>query len=342
MSKNKIRLLICLSIAAIVLMAGISWGSSRVPYDETLMIILEKLTGKSFSTSVNIQHAAVVWQLRTPRVLLAFLVGGLLAVSGSVVQSMLKNELASPYTLGVSSGAALGAGIIIILNINLPLVGRFSLPAAGFIGGIITVYGVLIFSKSVDKTLTNNTIILAGMVFSLFINAVLTLLTVFFGGDLKAVTLWQMGSFALKGWKYVEYLIPFAVIGLSGVMCYTRELDLLSFGENDAAAVGVDIYKVKQRLFVLASILTGAAVALSGIIGFIDLIAPHLVRRYFGSKHSVVIPMSFVFGGTFMVAADLAARTLIPKTELPIGAVTAFIGAPFFIYVYFRKGRRAC
>lgn len=342
MRKNKIRMLLCLPIIVFILMAGISWGSSSVPYNETITIIISKIFNTHMPSSINLQHTAIIWNLRFPRVLLAFLVGGSLAVSGSVVQSVLKNELASPYTLGVSSGAALGAGMMIILGINLPFAGKFSLPVVGFLCSMITVYCVLAFAKRVDRSLANNTIILAGMVFSLFINAVLTLMTSFFSGDLKAITLWQMGSFALKGWKYVGYMLPFAVVGISGVMCYTREMDLLSFGENDANSVGVDTYKVKQRLFIFASILTGASVALSGIIGFIDLITPHIVRRYLGSKHCLVVPWSFVFGGTFMVIVDLAARTLIPKTELPVGAITALIGAPFFMYVYFRRGRRAC
>lgn len=261
-------------------------------------------------------------------------------MSGSVVQSILKNELASPYTLGVSSGASLGAGLVIVLGISIPFLGQLTLPLIGFLCGLITVYGVIVFSSKIDKTMANNTIILAGMVFSLFVNALLTTLTALFSEDIKSISLWQMGSFSMKGWSYVRVLIPFLVIGAIGVLRYTKEMDILTFGEEQAKAVGVDTNKVKKHLFIHSAILTGSAVALSGTIGFVDLIAPHMVRRVFGSKHKYVIPMSFVFGGSLMVITDLIARTIVSPAELPVGAITAIIGAPFFAYVYFSKGKK--
>ena len=145
----------------------------------------------------------------------------------------------------------------------------------------------------------------------------------------------------MKGFSSVKAIIPFILIGLVGVLIHTREMDILTFGEEQAKAVGVDTTKVKKRLFIFSAILTGSSVALSGTIGFVDLIAPHIVRRIFGSKHIYVIPMSFIFGGTLMVITDLIARTIIAPAELPVGAVTALIGAPFFAYIYFGKGKRA-
>lgn len=179
------------------------------------------------------------------------------------------------------------------------------------------------------------------MVFSLFVNALLTTITALFSEDLKSISLWQMGSFAMKGFSAVKAIIPFCVIGIAGILIYTKEMDILTFGEEQAKAVGVNTTKVKKRLFIFSAILTGSAVALSGTIGFVDLIAPHIVRRIFGSKHSYVIPMSFVFGGSLMVITDLIARTVVTPAELPVGAVTAIIGAPFFAYVYFSKGKRS-
>lgn len=272
-----------------------------------------------------------------PRVLLAFLVGGCLATSGAVVQSILKNQLASPYTLGVSSGASLGAGLVIITGITIPVIGSFTLPFVGFIFGLFTVYLVILFSSKIDKTMSNNTIILAGMVFSLFVNALLTTLTAMFSEDLKRIALWQMGSFAMKGWTYVGLIIPFCLVGMIGTLMYTKEMDILTFGEEQAQSVGVDTSKVKTKLFIFSAVLTGGAVSLSGTIGFVDLIAPHVVRKIFGSNHKYVIPMSFVFGGCLMVVTDLIARSVFAPTELPVGAVTALIGAPFFAYVYFKK-----
>ena len=304
---------------------------------DTISIIANKLINIPLRDGVMPKDVSIIWKIRLPRVLLAFLVGGCLATSGAVVQSILKNQLASPYTLGVSSGASLGAGLVIITGITIPVIGSFTLPFVGFIFGLFTVYLVILFSSKIDKTMSNNTIILAGMVFSLFVNALLTTLTAMFSEDLKRIALWQMGSFAMKGWTYVGLIIPFCLVGMIGTLMYTKEMDILTFGEEQAQSVGVDTSKVKTKLFIFSAVLTGGAVSLSGTIGFVDLIAPHVVRKIFGSNHKYVIPMSFVFGGCLMVVTDLIARSVFAPTELPVGAVTALIGAPFFAYVYFKK-----
>ncbi|GAA6310968.1 hypothetical protein HMPREF0977_00132 [Clostridium sp. 1_1_41A1FAA] len=304
---------------------------------DTISIIANKTFGITLRDGVLPKDVSIIWKIRLPRVLLAFLVGGCLATSGAVVQSILKNQLASPYTLGVSSGASLGAGLVIITGITIPVIGSFTLPFVGFIFGLFTVYLVILFSSKIDKTMSNNTIILAGMVFSLFVNALLTTLTAMFSEDLKRIALWQMGSFAMKGWTYVGLIIPFCLVGMIGTLMYTKEMDILTFGEEQAQSVGVDTSKVKTKLFIFSAVLTGGAVSLSGTIGFVDLIAPHVVRKIFGSNHKYVIPMSFVFGGCLMVVTDLIARSVFAPTELPVGAVTALIGAPFFAYVYFKK-----
>ncbi|WP_018591699.1 FecCD family ABC transporter permease [Terrisporobacter glycolicus] len=326
-----------ISLLAIIWL-GTSIGSSDISIFDTLSIIGNKMLNLPLSENVTPKHISIIWNLRLPRVLLAFLVGGCLATSGAVVQSILKNELASPYTLGVSSGASLGAGLIIVTGISIPLIGGFTLPFIGFIFGLITMFSVIVFSTKIDKTMSNNTVVLVGMVLSLFVNALLTTLTAFFSNDLKSIALWQMGSFAMRGWTYVGLILPFFLVGMLGVFKYTKEMDILTFGEEQAKAVGVDTYKVKRKLFVYCAILTGGSVALSGTIGFVDLIAPHVVRKAFGSNHKYVIPMSFLFGGGLMVIADLISRTLFAPIELPVGAVTALIGAPFFAYVYFKKG----
>ncbi|MEG1481071.1 FecCD family ABC transporter permease [Clostridium sp.] len=338
-TNRNIRLsLISIPIVFFIICIGTSIGSSNINLLDIVSIIGNKLIGIPLRSGITGQEIAIIWDIRLPRVLLAFLVGGALSVSGAVVQSILKNPLASPYTLGVSSGAGLGAALMIIFGINIPIIGTtFSLPIVGFIFGLLTVVLVLLFSKSVDKLLTNNTIILAGMVFSLFLNAMLTTIGSMHGDSIKAISLWQMGSFAMKGWKYVLVFIPFIIIGLIGVLVNTKEMDILTFGEDNAKAVGVNTTKIKTRLFIFTAILTGSAVSLSGIIGFVDLIAPHVIRRVFGAKHSFVIPMSFIFGGCLMTIADLISRTIIVPSELPVGAITAIIGAPFFAYIYFKK-----
>lgn len=335
--KRKMLLWLSLPLAFLVICIGTSIGSSNISMLDTISIIANKTFGITLRDGVLPKDVSIIWKIRLPRVLLAFLVGGCLATSGAVVQSILKNQLASPYTLGVSSGASLGAGLVIITGITIPVIGSFTLPFVGFIFGLFTVYLVILFSSKIDKTMSNNTIILAGMVFSLFVNALLTTLTAMFSEDLKRIALWQMGSFAMKGWTYVGLIIPFCLVGMIGTLMYTKEMDILTFGEEQAQSVGVNTSKVKTKLFIFSAVLTGGAVSLSGTIGFVDLIAPHVVRKIFGSNHKYVIPMSFVFGGCLMVVTDLIARSVFAPTELPVGAVTALIGAPFFAYVYFKK-----
>ncbi|SCI11596.1 MULTISPECIES: FecCD family ABC transporter permease [unclassified Romboutsia] len=334
---NKKKLIISILIAFLIIGIGTSVGSSNINLLETISILMNKCFNFAIKDGIDPKNIGIVWKLRLPRVLLAFLVGGCLATSGAVVQSILKNQLASPYTLGVSSGASLGAGLIIVTGIAVPVIGNFTLPLVGFLFGLATVFIVITFSVKIDRTMSNNTIILSGMVLSLFVNALLTTLTALFSEDMKSISLWQMGSFAMKGWSYVRLLIPFVIVGMIGIIKFTKEMDIITFGEEQAKAMGVETSKVKRKLFIYSAVLTGGAISLSGTIGFIDLIAPHVVRKVFGSNHKYVIPMSFLYGGCFMVIADIVARTVIVPSELPVGAVTALIGAPFFAYVYFKK-----
>jgi iron complex transport system permease protein len=262
-------------------------------------------------------------------------------MSGAVFQSVLKNQLASPYILGVSSGASLGAGIIMLTGFYLPLAGGFTLPLTGFLFALGSIFLVIVLSSGLDRNLSNNTIILFGMVFSLFINAILTLLCALYREELKNLLFWQLGSFANKGWTYVGFMLPFLLLGTLGIALFTREMDILSFGETEALSLGVNSGSVKKRLLAASAVLTGAAVALSGAVGFVDLIAPHVSRKLVGSRHRCVIPMAFLVGGSLLTLTDLAARTLLSPTELPVGAVTALIGAPFFAWVYFGGRRRS-
>jgi iron complex transport system permease protein len=250
---------------------------------------------------------------------------------------VLKNQLASPYILGVSSGASLGAALVMLSGLSLPLLSAFTLPAAGLLFGLATVFIVVAFSSKIDKSISSNTIILCGMVFSLFINAILTTLVALFHEELKTLVIWQMGSFSMKGWLDLRLFVPFFIAGSIGLIRFTRELDLLTFGDEEAKAAGVETEKTKKLLFIFGAVLTGSSVALSGAISFIDLIAPHISRKIVGAAHRYVLPESFIIGGILMTASDLVARTILSPSELPVGAVTAIIGAPFFVWVYFRK-----
>ena len=338
--KRKMLLWLSLPLAFLVICIGTSIGSSNINIFNIISVIGNKLFSIPLIEGVGSNDVAIIWVVRFPRVLLAFMVGAALSVSGAVMQSILKNPLASPYTLGVSSGASLGVGIYIILGASIPFIGNLALPFIGFLSGLLTVIMVILFANRVDRGMSNNTIILSGMVFSLFASAMLTTISALNTHKIEAITMWQMGSFNMRGWSYLLVGLPFFIVGVSIVLRYSREMDILTFGEDGAKAIGVETEKVKKHLLFSTAVLTGSAVALSGTIGFIDLIVPHLVRKIFGSNHKVVIPMCILLGGSFMVLTDLVARTIISPSELPVGAITAIIGAPFFGYLYFSKRSR--
>ena len=338
--KRKMLLWLSLPLAFLVICIGTSIGSSNINIFNIISVIGNKLFSLPLIEGVGSNDVAIIWVVRFPRVLLAFMVGAALSVSGAVMQSILKNPLASPYTLGVSSGASLGVGIYIVLGVSIPFIGNLALPFIGFLSGLLTVIMVILFANRVDRGMSNNTIILSGMVFSLFASAMLTTISALNTHKIEAITMWQMGSFNMRGWSYLLVGVPFFIVGVSIVLRYSREMDILTFGEEGAKAIGVETEKVKKHLLFSTAVLTGSAVALSGTIGFIDLIVPHLVRKIFGPNHKVVIPMCILLGGSFMVLTDLVARTIISPSELPVGAITAIIGAPFFGYLYFSKRSR--
>ena len=285
-------------------------------------------------------YDSIIWKMRIPRVLAAFLAGGALCVCGAVMQSVLENPLASSYTLGVSSGASLGAAIVIITGISSPVLKALMLPAAGFVFGLLTVGTVMAIAAAFDRNLQSRTIILIGVIVSMFMNSVLTLLASLFHEHAQELYLWMNGSFSSRGWQAV-WIMAAACIVIVPIICrYSTELDILSFGDEQSQAMGVDTGRVRRILMILTTLLTGICVSLVGVIGFADLVIPHAVRRIFGVPNRRVLPLSFIFGGSFMMLADLAARTVIAPREIPVGAITALMGAPFFIYVCIAGRRR--
>lgn len=336
--KSKMILLACVALAALILSIGV--GSVFVSPGDILAILSGRLFGTALPESIPSGYSAMILDLRLPRVLLAFLTGAALAVCGSVMQSILQNPLASPFALGVSSGAGLGAAIVIVSGLSVAGLGVVLLPSVSLLFALGTVFLVILIAARLDRRMSNITIILVGLVLSLFCNAVMDLLATTSPGNAQRLQLWQLGSFSMKEWSAVWILCPVLLAGLLIFLCYARQLDVMSFGEEQAQAMGVDLRKSKWILMTVIAVLTGTAVALAGVIGFVDLIAPHVVRRWFGASHRRVLPASALFGGTFLVLCDLAARTLTSPREIPIGAITALLGAPFFLYVFFSGRKR--
>ena len=340
MKKTRFLLFASLLFSLIVLFVAVGTGSVFVSPKESFRILAHRLFSLPADSTIPAYRVAIIADLRLPRVLLAFIAGGALSVSGAVMQSVLKNPLASSFTLGVSSGASLGAGTVILFGFTGALHGFVTVPAAGFAISLLTVFFLLRFSRAIDPSFQNNTIILAGMILSLFLNALLTLFSALSTDGLKNLLSWQLGSFALKGYAPVLILAPIAALGSLAIFRYRRELDILTFGTDEAASLGVPVKKTKNILITIASILTGCTIAFTGVIGFIDLAIPHMVRRIWGPAHRTLIPFSLLFGGTFMVLADLFCRTALPSAELPVGAVTAILGAPVFAHIYLTSRRR--
>lgn len=334
MKKGRLILSLLVTIAVIIL--GIGVGSVFVPPKEIFSVFGNKL----FGTPAEEMTISLIWKLRFPRVIMSFLVGGALSAAGAVSQSVLKNPLASPYTLGVSSGASLGAALVIVSGFTL--FGRFTLPFAGLLFGIITVVLAVVLASRVDMNLGSSTIVLTGMVFSLFMNALVTLMAGLAPDKYPVIMQWQMGTFSAKSWNYIGIMLPVFLICMAVFLRFSGEMDLLTFGEEQATAIGMETKKVKWILLLTVAVLTGTSVAFAGVIGFVDLIVPHAVRKIFSSKHRIVIPMSALLGGAFMTLCDMAARTIVSPKELPIGVVTAMVGAPCFVYIYLKgKNRRA-
>ncbi len=337
MKKLQLKIGITLLICVMVLIVAVGFGTVRIEPANIFAIFGHKLFALELPSEISDNIASIFWTMRLPRAIAAFLVGAALAVTGTVMQSVLRNPLASSYTLGVSSGASLGVALMVVFGISLPFIGNFSLPMIGFVFGLGTVLLAMAMAMQLDKNLENQTIILIGMVLSLFVSSMLTILIVLSKEHMEQIIFWQMGSFSAIKWSHVQVLLMIIIPGILFLMYFAQEMDIMTFGEEQAISVGIDMRRMKIILITASALLTGTAVAFVGIIGFIDLIAPHVVRKIYGASHRIVVPMSALFGGAFMTLADMVSRTIISPSELPIGAVTTLIGAPFFAYVYFSK-----
>lgn len=337
-NKRSLAGIILLSIISVFVIAlGTCIGSTYISFGDTVKVVFSKLFSIPISEEIGANTAAIIWQMRLPRVLLAFLTGAAMSVGGAITQSVLHNPLASPYTLGVSSGASIGAAVVMLFGITLPFLSGMSLAVSGSIFAVVTVVVCIFFAARVDKNLSSATLVLCGMVLSLFLSSVFTLVAGLSKDNMTRLIRWQMGSFSSKGWHSVAILFIVTLIGCIASYLYSRELDIMSFSDEQAASIGVDVKKTKWILLVVTAVMTGVAVSFAGVIGFIDLIAPHVARKLFSPKHKYVLVLSALLGGSFMVIADLVSRTIMPPSELPVGAVTALIGAPFFAYIYFSK-----
>lgn len=304
---------------------GVSFGSVNIPFS-TL-----------WDSETNAVAHNILWQIRMPRVVLSILVGASLALAGAAFQGLLKNPLADPYTLGISSGASVGAVATIFFGISLPVIGNYTLPLFSMIGALITITLVMSFARVVDRTMKMETLILTGIIFSSFLGSCISLMVALTGEQLREIIGWLLGSVSMRGWPYVQMILPFVVVGMLIIWLNRRELNAMIYGEERAQYLGVNVKRSKYMILAGGSMLTGASVAVSGTIGFVGLVIPHMVRILIGADHRHLLTLSLLNGASLLVICDLVSRTIIAPTELPIGVITAFIGAPVFAYIFFKQ-----
>lgn len=325
MSKNVLAYIVSLLLLVGAIVLGVTIGT--VSISPTVL----------WNPASDEMAANILWNIRMPRVVLAGLVGAALAIAGAAFQGLLKNPLADPYTLGVSSGASVGAVMTLFFGISLPFLGSYTLPVMSMIFALLTMILVMGFARLVDRSMKMETVILTGIIFSSFLGSIISLMIALTGEELRQIIGWLLGSVSMRGWPYVQMALPFILIGSFVLWLNRRELNAMLFGEERAQHLGVDVKRRKWAILIAGSVLTGAAVAVSGTIGFVGLVVPHMTRLVWGSDHRHLLPLSFINGAALLITCDLVARTIISPTELPIGVITAFIGAPVFAFIFFRQ-----
>jgi iron complex transport system permease protein len=322
-------------VLSVVLGAGI--GRLEVSWGTIITVFLKKL-GLA-AGAVDRTTEVIIWDIRLSRVVLSGLVGAALAVAGVVFQGLLLNPLADPFTLGVSTGGAFGVALLVMLGVGGSFLGLSPLPLGALAGALGAMALVLVLSREGGR-LRKETLILAGIVVSTFLAALISLIKSLDEESLSAIVFWIMGSLSGRGWIHVGFLLPYVIAGLALAAYHSRELDILALGEEQSHYLGVSVSRVRLKLLLGASLLTAGAVAVSGVIGFVGLVVPHLCRILAGPSHGRLLALSALAGALILIWADVLARVLLASgQELPVGVVTALLGGPFFFYLL--KSRRA-
>lgn len=341
--QRKLSILICLiTLFITVLVFSSIIGAAKINPLASIRIIMSRipLLGAEIDVSdISTAQIAIIANIRLPRILLAFVVGFALSVVGVAMQGMLKNPMADPFIIGTSSGAAFGAAIAIVLKLNKLVGGIGIISLFAFIGALLATTLVYSLAKIKHKVPVT-TLLLAGIATGQFFTAITSFLMVISSKDVNSIIFWTMGSFSARGWTQLRIAILPVLLGSIVIYVFSKDLNILLLGETNAQNTGVAVERVKRYILVTSALMTAVVVSVSGIIGFIGLIIPHIMRMLIGPDHRVLIPSSGILGGIFLIVADTLARTIIAPTEIPVGIITAIAGGPFFIYLL-RKNKRA-
>lgn len=338
MTRTAPRTVPVLSTAVVLLAAAMLVGTLVGPAGLTprgvLLELVDLLPFVHVDSGLSDRQQVILWELRVPRVVLGAVVGAMLAIAGATYQGVFRNPLADPYLLGVSSGAGLGATLAIVAGGAL---GTGIIPPAAFVGGMVAVMATYALGRTVGAGRTEVVIILAGVAVGAFANAVQTFFLQRHDDSLRQVYSWMLGRLATDGWSDVVTVLPYVVVAVSVIAMHRRTLDVMAVGDVEASSLGIAPARVRLVLIAVATLGTAAVVSVSGLIGFVGIVIPHAVRLVIGPGHRLLLPLSMLVGGAFLVLADVVARTAMAPAEMPIGVVTAAIGAPFFLLVLRRS-----
>ncbi len=323
-------LLVAVAVLAICLILGLVTGAAGISPRGVVLALLDRLPFVSVDPGLTPAELGIVFQLRVPRVLIAAMVGGLLAIAGAGYQGVFRNPLADPYLLGAAAGAGLTVTLVVVF-----LGGRagvIAVPVAAFagaVGGVLLAYAL---GRSAGRGGGTATLVLAGVAVTSFLTALQTFVQQLKVEELQRIYAWILGNVG-GGWEEVWMVVPYTLVSTVVLLLHGRLLDVLSVGEEEASSLGLNAGRARLIVLLAASLATASAVAVGGLIAFVGIVVPHVVRRLAGWSYRIVLPVSFVGGAAFLVLADLIARSVLAPAELPIGVVTAFVGAPFFVMV---------
>ena len=326
------------ALLAVAAGVAVTLGAVWIPLGKSGSVLLHSLMGRGGAPDGLDREAAILMELRVPRVVSGALVGAALALCGAVLQALLRNPLADPYVLGISSGAALGAVLAILFGLGSIALGGYAVPAAAFSGALLTLLFVYFLAR-VQGRVPAQTMLLAGFIVSAFFLAIIMFLISWTSDErLFQVTFWLMGNLEYMASKPLAGIFLYLLVGSAVLFSRAKDLNLAALGEETASELGVEVERLKKITFVSASLITGAVVSVSGLIGFVGLVVPHLVRMIWGPDHRFLLPGSALAGAILLVLADTIARTILAPSEVPVGVITALGGAPFFVYLLRRKG----
>lgn len=327
----------CLALA-LALLLGAGVGTVAIPPGDVMRILISRLPFVELPATWPQTFETILLQIRLPRVALMALAGAALAASGTTYQGLFRNPLADPYLIGVASGAGLGATLAIAAGLPSLAGGVYVVPLAAYLGAVVTVALVVMIAR-VGRTAPVTTMVLAGVAVGSFAVSLTTALMLRSPDGMQRAFAWMLGGYNLVGWAAVRAVVPYVLVGLGVLQLYGRVLNVLQLEEEQARQLGLHVERLKLTLVAVATLMTAAVVAFSGLIGFVGLVVPHMVRLLSGPDHRRSLPLSALGGAAFLVLADVIARTVLAPQELPVGVVTALAGAPFFVYLLRRSKR---